>query len=437
MKFAVMKKLLFSFFLVINFWTTVLCHAQAISFTDTAAAYFEELKVITGQHISLWNYDLYAPVLLVDPVTRFVFANTPDSAGILKTSGKIYTGLLPTLVNISNTSIQWSGINWAMVMLPLSQNKNNRINLLTHELFHRAQKALGFFPYNPDNNHLDKKDGRIYLRLELEALQKALFAVSDHEVKKHIGQALAFRLNRHSLFLGSDSTENLLELNEGICEFTGNMMSGRSDNVAKDYFFKSIQQFIASHSYIRSFAYQTTPVYGYLLSAFNKNWNKEISIKTDLFRYFTEAFAVKFPADIANHVNKISGEYNGQAICLEEAAREEKIAKQKAAYKTLLIDSPHTELPLVNMNMSFDYTKMVTLENFGTVYPVIRITDNWGILDVDQAALINPGWNRVSIGYPLVIEGNKISGEGWTLELKEGYMLVKDDETRNYDIKRK
>ncbi len=59
-----------------------------------------------------------------------------------------------------------------MIMLPLPENKQKRIGLLAHESFHRIQPLLGFELNNTENNHLDQRDGRMYLRLELEALKK-------------------------------------------------------------------------------------------------------------------------------------------------------------------------------------------------------------------------------------------------------------------------
>ena len=151
------------------------CFCQS-DFTDTASAWFEELTMATRQNLPLWKQDIYAPLLLVDPYTRNIYANAPDSNGYLTLTGNIYTGQLPETVNIANTAIEWAGQHWAMVMLPLPENKNSRINLLVHELFHRSQKQFGFFPASPDNNHLDKKNGRLCLRLELEALKKAVLA---------------------------------------------------------------------------------------------------------------------------------------------------------------------------------------------------------------------------------------------------------------------
>jgi hypothetical protein len=432
-----MRKIRLLLFVNMLFFRSHFLMAQTGQYADTAAVYFDELKAATKKHEHLWNYDLYAPVLLVNPTTRELFANMPDTAGILKNNGKIYSGVLPKTVNISNTSVQWSGQNWAMVMLPLSQNKNTRINLLTHELFHRAQRSLGFFAYNPDNTHLDKKDGRIYLRLELEALKKAVKASSENEVKENISDALAFRAFRYSQYPGADSTENLMELNEGICEFTGLMMSGRSKGQMKEYFIKRIDYFISSPSYLRSFAYETTPVYGYLLSAIKKDWNKKIKGKINLSNYFKKEFGISLPADLKKQVNAVTNKYRGDIIIKEEITRDIKNKKQIAEYQNKLIDSPHVELPLLNMNMSFDYTKMVSLDKQGTVYPQIRITDNWGILEVEQGALISANWNQVNISFPITIQGNKINGEGWKLELKEGYKLEKDELDKNYILKNK
>lgn len=115
---------------------------------------------------------------MVEPKTRQLYSNEPDAQNSLTKQGDIYVGKLPDNINTANTSLMWNGKNWAMIMLPLSENKNNRINLLAHELFHKAQSALGFTQSNKESNHLDQKDGRIYLRLELEALTKAVLSDS-------------------------------------------------------------------------------------------------------------------------------------------------------------------------------------------------------------------------------------------------------------------
>ena len=201
---------------------------KILTFQDSLANYLNELKDATKKNQNLWNINIYGPILLVNPDTRQLYSNYTDSAGLLKKNGNIYSGNLPAEINIANTAVDWSGRRWAMIMLPLPENKEVRINLLAHELFHKAQPSLGFKLFNTQNNHLDQRDGRIYLRLELEALKKALQATNDNELKTHLTNAFTFRKYRYSLYPGADTTENLLELNEGLAEYTGLIISGRN-----------------------------------------------------------------------------------------------------------------------------------------------------------------------------------------------------------------
>jgi hypothetical protein len=44
-------------------------------------------------------------------------------------------------INIANTAMNWSGKRWAMIMLPLSQDKNERLGLLAMNPF------IGYSPH--------------------------------------------------------------------------------------------------------------------------------------------------------------------------------------------------------------------------------------------------------------------------------------------------
>ncbi|HEV8083661.1 MAG TPA: hypothetical protein VGP55_10685, partial [Chitinophagaceae bacterium] len=209
------------FLLSIVFFSQITFGQKTLTLQDSIANYFNEIKIATKKNQQLWGKDLYGALLFVNPASRQLFSNAPDSADILKTDNKIYSGELPNNVNIANTSLHWSGKDWAMIMLPLPTNKQDRINSLAHELFHKAQPSLGFSLFNIENNHLDQKNGRIYLRLELEAIKKAIYSTTITEMKKHLTNSLMFRKYRYSIYPNAETTENLLELNEGIAEYTG------------------------------------------------------------------------------------------------------------------------------------------------------------------------------------------------------------------------
>ena len=407
------------------------------TFEESIATYFNEIKIEAKRHQQIWAKDLYGPILLVNPNTRQLFANFSDTAGILKQVRKIYSGILPNEINIANTAINWNGRRWAMIMLPLPANTQERINLLAHELFHVAQPSLGFQLFNTQNNHLDQKDGRIYLRLELEVLKKAIQTTNEFEMKTHLANALIFRKYRYMLYPGADTTENLLELNEGLAEYTGSVISGRNKKQSTEHFVQSINAFLSNPTFVRSFAYQTIPIYGYLLVNTKKGWNSETTIKTNLTDYFIKAFDLSLPNDIKKTTDSVLNQYNGEIIISEEKARDEKTKKLIAEYKSKFIEQPHFEIIFEQMNVSFDPRNIMPIEDKGTVYPNIRVSDNWGILTVENGALMSSSWDKISVTIPIKIENKNISGDGWILELKNGYSVTKDESNGSYKLTKK
>ncbi|MCA4794231.1 hypothetical protein [Myroides odoratimimus] len=404
---------------------------------EQANVCFDEFKHAAEQHKSLWNIDLYGPILLIDSETRTIYANEEDKENKLKPEGGVYIGTLPKNINIANTAIEWEGKRWAMIMLPLSDNVQNRINLLGHESFHRVQPTLGFKLNNTDNNHLDQKEGRVYLRLELEALKQAIQAHSLKERNKHLTAALSFRKYRQSLYNESSTTENNLELNEGIAEFTGLIVSNRTKKETVDYVSKGIDDFFKNSTYIRSFAYHTIPVYGYLLSQQDKEWNKKINTTTNLTDYFIKVWNIQIPNNLESTVNQLKSKYNGAFIIEQEVERDVKIKKIIATYKAQFVENPHFEIKFEKMNISFNPSNLVALEDKGTVYPTMRISDKWGILTVEKGALMSPNWDRLSITNPTKVEENKVFGDGWILELTEHYKVEQNKDDLNYRLVKK
>jgi hypothetical protein len=423
---------------VVLLFTKGLFGQDALTLNDSIGTYFEEVKNATRLSEKLWDKDIYGPILIVNATTRSVYSNYADTAGALKQDGKIYTGVLPVNIPMANASIKWNGINWAMILLHfIPKTKEERINLFAHELFHRSQASLGFTLSDANNNHLNQKDGRIYLRLELEALKKALQAPSKIEMKRHLTNAFIFRKHRHSLFAGADSTENVLELNEGIAEYTGTMISGRNKTEITAHFIRKIDELMTNATFVRTFPYRTIAVYGYLLKDSNQYWNKEITMKTNLTDYFIKEFKIDLPGDIKIASGTNAKEYNAEQIIAEETAREENTKKMIAEYKMKFIEKPHFEIQFEKKKVSFDSRYLLPLEEYGVVYPTLIAYDNWGILTVENGGgLMSADRSKITITAPLKTEGNEITGEGWILKLNEGYELLKKEDG-NYTLIKK
>lgn len=419
-------------------YTSITFGQQSESYNvNSISNYFKEIKLATKKGFKIWNRDLYSGILLVNPQTRQLYSNESDRENSLKLQNNIYIGALPDNVNIANTSIKWNGKTWTMLMLPLPNDKNDRINLLAHELFHTVQTSLGFPQNNKESNHLEQKDGRIYLRLELEALKKSILSSNKKEQKKHLTNAFIFRKYRNILFPESNDIENLLELNEGLAEYTGFAISNRNKEQIKQHFVNSINTFVQNPTYVRSFAYNTTPIYGYLLSKKNKYWNQKISSENNLSDYFIEELGIKIPTDLKDIIGKIIKEYDGETIIREEQEREERIKIKITEYKSKFIEQPHFEITFEKMNVSFDPRNIFPIEDKGTIYPNIRITDNWGILEVNNGALMHPNWDKISISIPTKINDQFVEGDDWSLQLNKNYVVIKDQKNNNYIIVKK
>jgi len=143
-------------------------------FKQATNAFAELNELLLKEDGKLWNYKLNGPILLINSENRTFIANEQNKNNEYTKQGDFFIGRLPESINIANTAINWDGKRWTMVMLPLPESKEERLSLLVHESFHRVQPIIGFDNLNEtQNNHLDSKDGRIYLKLEFNACFKA------------------------------------------------------------------------------------------------------------------------------------------------------------------------------------------------------------------------------------------------------------------------
>ena len=126
-------------------------------------------------------------------------------------------------------------------------------------------------------------------------------------------------------------------------------------------------------------------------------------------------------------------------IKLQEMARDEVNEIKLEEYETKFLEEPHLEIKLRKMNISFNPQNLIPLDaGEGTIYPTVRISDEWGILTVTSGgALLGPSMRWVIVSEPLQITEKEISGDGWILELNEGYSLEQTHEGNYLMTKKK
>jgi hypothetical protein len=401
------------------------------------SSYFNEFnKALTRENGKLWNYRLAGPIILVDKKSRKVYANTQDLKGELLCRGDVFIGTLPENVNISSTAKEWNGTRWAMLAMPIPGEKEERLSAFIHESFHRIQSSIGFDSIPRYScEHLDKKNGRIYLKLELEALKKALNTNNPTEEKEHIMNALLIRRYRQSLFPNSKKYENSQELNEGLAEYTGIILSGRKDIKLRQYLVSRIEFFYNLPTYVGAYAYFTIPVYGYFMNRQDEHWNLKIDKKTNLSDFISAFFNQSQVDNIPKAVEQVSEEYPFEIIVNEEEKREKNQQNLLEKYRAVFLKDSILNIKLINNRISFNPGNLIPLENYGTIYPTLRLVDTWGILTVDSGALINTDRNKIILSKPLFVKDSIIKGNGWEIKLFPSWKLVLDSSA--YTLKKK
>ena len=403
--------------------------------TTLASQYFQEAQAVCNRDNGrLWGVSLCAPMLLVDRKTRTVVANQADKEGILTKDGNVFVGQLPAKVNIANTATEWDGVKWTMVIFPLPEDKIRRANLLAHEMWHRVQNDIGFPSSGAANNHLDSRDGRMWLQLEWRALAAALMSRGKQR-HQAIADALLFRAYRRAVFPQAASEEREMEMHEGLAEYTGVRLSG-SPNLNQYVVDKDLKEAAQKQTFVRSFAYASGPAYGILLDETKTNWRKNLKKEDDLGSSLQKRLSIKLPQNIEQAAELRAKNYDSDKLRAFETERENNRQKLLAEYRAKLVDGAVLELPILRMSMQMNPGTLVPLEPIGTVYPDIRIVDAWGILTVTKGALIKSDFSKIYVSAPSSLSVPSIQGDGWTLELNAGWTVAAGERKGDYVVKK-
>jgi hypothetical protein len=389
-----------------------------------AEQYFGEARALWRQDGGkLWGVSLESPLIFADRRTRQVVASHADNEGRLKADGNLFAGRLTDNVNVANYSLTWAGVKWTMVVWPLPKDKAERAALMMHESWHRVQAEVGLPPTGPANVHLDALEGRYWLQLEWRALAEALQGQGDKR-KQAVVNALIFRARRRGLFKNAAEEERLLEMHEGLAEYTGVRLAGLSEAERLAYVVKKLEQRPAEMpTFVRSFAYLSGPAYGLLLDAANPDWRKKLKKEDDLGMLLRNAMDLLFPdlneAQLTNRVNK----YQGERLRASEEKRDGEVRKRIAAFRERLVDGPRLIIPLQKMQMSFDPNAVQPIEGVGTAYPTLRLVDAWGTLTVTSGALIAADFTKAYVAAPKDPKARPIKEPDWELRLNDGWKV--------------
>jgi hypothetical protein len=392
---------------------------------DAARQQFRAAQEICGRDAGrLWGVSLCGPILLVDPQSRQVVANQQDGEGALKKNGDVFTGSLPASINISNTPTQFAGVLWTQLIWPLPEDLSRRNTMLAHELFHRIQNRVPI-PAQKEaaNDHLDTLDGRYLIQLEWRALAAALRCHAQIPCQQAVSDALVFRAARYQLFPSSAAQETSLELMEGVAEYTGVALGNRTHEEQVKAALYDLSAHVSDQTFVRSFAYATGAAYGLLLDKYMPGWRQQLRSGPSLSDLLQRAAHISLPRNINDTAAERAQAYEGATLRSAEVEREKKRQQTLAANRAKFVDGPILVIPLHRVDIQFNPQTLQPLEKLGTVYPTMRISADWGVLEVSNGALLKSDWSAVSVVAPTIL-GATLKGDGWTLELKPNWKLV-------------
>ena len=143
---------------------------------------------------------------------------------------------------------------------------------------------------------------------------------------------------------------------------------------------------------MRSFAYATGPAYGLLLDQADPGWRARLGAGRRLDELLAGALFLQAtaPARLAER----EAAYDDGSLRAREMRRDADRRVRLAVFKARLVDGPVLSAPLVHANYRFSPQSLTPLEGFGTLYPTMQVSDEWGVLDVDQGGALVPATSR-------------------------------------------
>lgn len=390
--------------------------AQDYRLQATAASELQQMCAAdAGQ---LWTTSLCGPLIVVDGRTRQAWATQRDNTGLLTlTPGGGWVGVLPAGVPIANTTVEWSGVRWIMVVGPLPEDATARRVLVAHEAWHRVQGSINLPLQNTNAVHLETERGRYLMRLELRALATAM--LSNGRARRNAAKdALAFRMARLASFLEAPAAESALDRNEGLASYTG-VRLGAGDE-APLFAARTLNFYDQHDALARSYAYASGPAYGLLLDDFVPNWRASLAAwaPADLLVSPLRARQLN-TRDLGRRAER----YGGADIAAQERTRAEN-QRRLIAELTARFSGARLELPLVQMQFEFDPGQVTPVEGLGTVYQSLVLRDAWGELRATEGALISSTFQLLTLSRP---NPGGLTGPGWILSLAPGYRMGTSD----------
>ncbi len=393
---------------------------------EKAAAYFGKIKAACDRdNGKLWGKNLYGPLMFVDRTSRKIIANWPDNEALLKGKDGIYTGTFPKELVINNNPVLFGDLLYAMAPLPAEEDEYRTISRAIHSLFHSFQESEGYISQGYNAMNMDEKNARLWIKLEWNALRRAINNVGP-EQKLALRDALIFKGSNKELYGKFASDETRFENYEGLATFTFLLLSTSSPEEFNKRLFENLDRIYSMQSYARSYGSIHGALYATFLFKKGFDFSSVTSADFDLAEKVRELYGIQLPAVCRDVAGSLALNYDVDKIHKEEAERDARIKERIYRQISKFTEKPVVYLELESPYFDFEPEDINPMDTLGTLYSKIRVSDNWGKLSVDNGGCLlssNLKYLRMTAkGFRA--DENKFEGEGWHLQLNDGWELV-------------
>jgi hypothetical protein len=406
-------------------------------------------EILMRDNGKLWGHNIWSDDLLVLDNENVIYSLLPLPESKIKDSVLYYKQVPNNILSQSNSAQKYNGKNYAVVLTSYLRDSSSTI---IHELFHILQNKHIQLNGNPVT-YLDNYDAREWLRLEYRALRNALKSIDSKESKSiietYINDAIQYRKLRQNKYKEYLKDEIEIETCEGLANYTGFVLSTYPDKYTLAI--KEIDMREQSSTYTRPFPYATGPAYCFIFDYLGIEWRNGL----DKTYNFMDIYETKYLKEKIVYDDKAIAEAdkrnNYDAIHKEELERKNINEKNIKYYMNMFVDQPTLKAKLTEKEYSqtFDMNGTLILKDIGVVYSMIKGADvnkntfgNFTTLSGKEqlgvsGVLGSFDGTEYTFAKPDKIEGRKITGEYYEIELNDGWEVVKINEKGDLRIIKK
>jgi hypothetical protein len=165
-----------------------------------------------------------------------------------------------------------------------------------------------------------------------------------------------------------------------------------------------------------------------LLDEWSPRWTRRIKIGDDLAQLVRAAAPIQPSEDAA----AIAKSYGGEELHIAEAKRDTEQKARVAELRRRFVEGPVLVLPGARTT-SFGTNGMTPIPGEGMVYPGFRGSDDWGSVEASTILKATDG-SKLTLAAPAVTEGATLSGDGWTVNLKPGWVVQPGNRKGDFQV---